>query len=230
MPANGRQHGRCPADSQGKMLAPRNGGIRLCRHRGANSDGERLRSRQNVGASQRRHKALPAMGRQLGRRPGRTSGQNVGASQRRHKALPAMGRQLGRCPADSQGKMLAPRNGDTWLCRQWGANSGARAGADLVHEPPQNLVLSFPLHQVFKPFQCSAGTDLVHKSPQNLVLSFPLHQISGPFQRSAGADLVHRPPQDPVLSSSLHQVSGPFQRSAGNGATTRPAADYRPAP
>ena len=27
------------------MLAPRNGGIRLCRHRGANSDGERLRSR-----------------------------------------------------------------------------------------------------------------------------------------------------------------------------------------
>ena len=94
MPANGRQHGRCPADSQGKMLAPRNGGIRLCRHRGANSDGERLRSRQNVGASQRRHKALPAMGR-----------------------------QLGRCPADSQGKMLAPRNGGIRLCRQWGANS-----------------------------------------------------------------------------------------------------------
>ena len=94
MPANGRQHGRCPADSQGKMLAPRNGGIRLCRHRGANSDGERLRSRQNVGASQRRHKALPAMGRQLGRRA--------------------------EAP---QGEMLAPRNGYTWLCRHWGANS-----------------------------------------------------------------------------------------------------------
>ena len=85
-----------------------------------------------------------------------------------------------------QGKMLAPRNGGTRLCRQWSANSGARAGADLVHEPPQNLVLSFPLHQVFKPFQCSAGTDLVHKSQQNLVLSFPLHQVSGPFRRSAG--------------------------------------------
>ena len=41
MPANGRQHGRCPADSQGKMLAPRNGGIRLCRHWGANSVGDR---------------------------------------------------------------------------------------------------------------------------------------------------------------------------------------------
>ena len=112
---------------------------------------------------------MPAMGRQLGRRPGRTSGQNVGASQRRHKALPAMGRQLGRRAEAPQSEMLAPRNGDTWLCRQWGANSGARAGADLVHEPPQNLVLSFPLHQVFKPFQCSAGTDLVHKSPQNFI-------------------------------------------------------------
>ena len=154
-----------------------------------------------------------------------------------------------------QGKMLAPHNGGTRLCRQWGANSAGTdlvhespqslflssplhqvsgpfrrsAGADLVHRPPQNLVLSFPLHQVSGPFQRSAGTDLVHKSPQNLVLSFPLHQISGPFQRSAGADLVHRPPQDPVLSSSLHQVSGPFRRSAGNGAPTRPAADYRPA-
>ena len=133
------------------MLAPRNGGTRLCRQTGANFAGVRLRSRakcwrlvteaqgfagngaptrpvsgripgQNVGASQRRHKALPAMGRQLGRRPGRTPGQNVGASQRRHKALPAMGRQLGRCPAALQGKMLAPRNGGTRLCRHWGAN------------------------------------------------------------------------------------------------------------
>ena len=179
--------------------------------------------------------------------------------------MPAPRRQLGRLPAALQGKMLAPRNGGIRLCRHRGANSaGARAtfscffGPGLVHESPQTLVLSFPLHQVSGPFQRSAGTDLVHKSPQNfifsfplhqvsgpfrrsagtdlvheppqnLVLSSPLHQISGPFQRSAGADLVHRPPQDPVLSSSLHQVSGPFQRSAGNGATTRPAADYRPA-
>ena len=36
MPANGRQHGRCPADSQGKMLAPRNGGTRLCGQKSAN--------------------------------------------------------------------------------------------------------------------------------------------------------------------------------------------------
>ena len=140
-----------------------------------------------------------------------------------------MGRQLCRRTEAPQSEMLAPRNGDTWLCRQWGANSGARAGADLVHEPPQNLVLSFPLHQVFKPFQCSAGTDLVHKSPQNFIFSFPLHQVSGPFRRSAGTDLVHEPPQNLVLSFPLHQVSGPFRRSAGNGAPTRPAADYRPA-
>ena len=66
---------------------------------------------------------MPAMGRQLGRRPGRTPGQNVGASQRRHKALPAMGRQLGRRAEAPQGEMLAPRNGYTWLCRHWGANS-----------------------------------------------------------------------------------------------------------
>ena len=36
---------RLPAEPQGKMLAPRNGGIRLCRHRGANSVGDRLPSR-----------------------------------------------------------------------------------------------------------------------------------------------------------------------------------------
>ena len=108
--------------------------------------------------------------------------------------MPANGRQLGRCP------------GRPFLF----------FGQGLVHEPPQSLVLSFPLHQVSGPFQRSAGTDLVHKSQQNLVLSSPLHQVSGPFQRSAGADLVHRPPQGPVLSSPLHQVSGPFRRSAGN--------------
>ena len=37
--------------------------------------------------------------------------------------MPAMGRQLGRLPAALQGKMLAPHNGGTRLCRQWGANS-----------------------------------------------------------------------------------------------------------
>ncbi len=171
--------------------------------------------------------------------------------------MPAMGRQLGRRTEAPQSEMLAPRNGDTWLCRQWGANSGARAGADLVHESPQTLVLSFPLHQVSGPFRRSAGTDLVHKSqqnlvlssplhqvsglfqrsagadlvhksPQGLVLSFPLHQVSGLFQRSAGADLVHRPPQGLVLSFPLHQVSGPFQRSAGNRAPNSPAARCRP--
>ena len=36
--------------------------------------------------------------------------------------MPALRRQLGRCPAALQGKMLAPRNGGTRLCRQWGAN------------------------------------------------------------------------------------------------------------
>ena len=37
--------------------------------------------------------------------------------------MPAMGRQLGRRAEAPQGEMLAPRNGYTWLCRQWGANS-----------------------------------------------------------------------------------------------------------
>ena len=36
--------------------------------------------------------------------------------------MPAMGRQLGRPAEAPQGEMLASRNGDTWLCRQWGAN------------------------------------------------------------------------------------------------------------
>ena len=108
--------------------------------------------------------------------------------------MPANGRQLGRCP------------GRPFLF----------FGQGLVHEPPQNLVLSFPLHQVSGPFRRSAGTDLVHKSPQGPVLSFPLHQVSGLFRRSAGTDLVHKSQQNLVLSSPLHQVSGPFRRSAGN--------------
>ena len=136
--------------------------------------------------------------------------------------MPAMGRQLCRRTEAPQSEMLAPRNGDTWLCRQWGANSGARAGADLVHKSPKNFIFSFPLHQVSGPFQRSAGADLVHKSPQNLVLSFPLHQVSGPFQRSAGTDLVHKSPQNLVLSSPLHQVSGPFQQSAGADLVHKP--------
>ena len=37
-------------------------------------------------------------------------------------ALSAMGRQLGRPAEAPQGEMLASRNGDTWLCRQCGAN------------------------------------------------------------------------------------------------------------
>ena len=114
--------------------------------------------------------------------------------------MPANGRQLGRCP------------GRPFLF----------FGQGLVHEPPQSLVLSFPLHQVSGPFQRSASTDLVHKSPQSLVPSFPLHQVSEPFQQSAGADLVHRPPQGLVLSSPLHQVSRPFQRSAGADLVHRP--------
>ena len=40
--------------------------------------------------------------------------------------MPANGRQLGRRAEAPQGEMLAPRNGYTWLCRQWGANSGDR--------------------------------------------------------------------------------------------------------
>ena len=73
------------------------------------------------------------------------------------------------------------------------------------------------------------GPGLVHRPPQGPVLSFPLHQVPRPFRRSAGADLVHKPPQSLIPSFHLHQVSGPFRRSAGNGAPTRPAAGYRPA-
>ena len=51
------------------------------------------------------------------------------------------------------------------------------AASDLVHESPQVLVPSFPLHQVFGPFRSSNPSDLVQRLPQNLVLSFPLHQV-----------------------------------------------------
>lgn len=92
--------------------------------------------------------------------------------------------------------MLAPRNGDTRFCRQWGANmAGDR--------------LPFPI------FQRSVGADLVHGPPQSLVLPSLLHQVSGLFRRSVGAGLVHEPPQGLVLSFPLHQVPGTFRRSAG---------------
>ena len=61
--------------------------------------------------------------------------------------MPAMGRQLCRRTEAPQSEMLAPRNGDTWLCRQWGANSGARAGADLVQRERKNKGLRGFVHQ-----------------------------------------------------------------------------------
>ena len=126
MPAMGRQLCRCPAALQGKMLAPRNGGTRLCRQWGANSAGVRTRSRAKCWRLATDAQGFAGNGAPT-RPAGRgASGRNVGASQRRHKALPAMGRQLGRRAEAPQGEMLTPRNGDTWLCRQWGANSGDR--------------------------------------------------------------------------------------------------------
>ena len=80
------------------------------------------------------------------------------------------------------------------------------AASDLVHESPQVLVPSFPLHQVFGPFRSSNPSDLVHESPQALVPSFPLHQVFGPFRSSNPSDLVQRLPQNLVLSFPLHQV------------------------
>ena len=150
--------------------------------------------------------------------------------------MPANGRQLCRCPGRpflffGQGLVHEPPQ-NLVLSSPLHQISGPfqrSAGTDLVHRPPQGPVLSFPLHQVPRPFRRSAGADLVHKPPQCLIPSFPLHQVSGPFQQSAGADLVHKPPQSLIPSFLLHQVSGPFRRSAGNGAPTRPAAGYRPA-
>ena len=143
--------------------------------------------------------------------------------------MPANGRQFGRCPGRpflffGPGLVHEPPQS---LVLSFPLHQVSRlfqrsAGADLVHRPPQSLVLSFPLHQVSGLFQRSAGADLVHRPPQSLVLSFPLHQVSGPFQRSAGTDLVHKSQQNLVLSSPLHQVSGPFQRSAGADLVHRP--------
>ena len=86
------------------------------------------------------------------------------------------------------------------------------AASDLVHESPQNLIPSFPLHQVFGPFRSFNPLDLVHESPQNLVSSFPLHQVFGPFRSFNPLDLVQRLPQNLVPSFPLHQVFGPVRR------------------
>ena len=90
MPAGG------PAELQDKMLAPRNGGTRLCRQLSANSAGDRMRSRAKRWRLVTKIHGFAGNGAPTWAVPGRAPGQNVGASQRRHKALPAMGRQLGR--------------------------------------------------------------------------------------------------------------------------------------
>ncbi len=87
------------------------------------------------------------------------------------------------------------------------------AASDLVHESPQNLVLSFPLHQVFGPFRSSNPSDLVHESPQNLLPPFPLHQVFVPFRSFNPLDLVQRLPQSLILPFPLHQAFGPFRSS-----------------
>ena len=84
-----------------------------------------------------------------------------------------------------------------------------------MHETPQNLVPSFPLHQVSGHFRCGAGEDLVHEFPQALVPPFPLHQVSGHFRRGTGEDLVHEFPQALVPPFPLHQVSGHFRHGTG---------------
>ena len=53
------------------------------------------------------------------------------------------------------------------------------AASDLVQGLPQNLVSSFPLHQIFGHFRSSNPLDLVQRLPQSLDLSFPLHQVFG---------------------------------------------------
>ena len=106
--------------------------------------------------------------------------------------------------------MLAPRNGGTRFCRQWGANLGG-----------DRPILRVKCWRPVTEAQGFAGK----RAPTWPVPGCPFLF----FQRSAGTDLVHESPQGLVLSSPLHQVSGPFRRSAGNGVPTRPAADYRPA-
>ena len=125
--------------------------------------------------------------------------------------------------------MLAPHNGGTRLCRQWGANS---AGTDLVHKSPQNFIFSFPLHQVSGPFQRSAGTDLVHRPPQDPVLSSSLHQVSGPFQRSAGNGATTRPAADyrPALGGKFPAGALKAEKENGRGHSPFPLSLNRKLP
>ena len=87
------------------------------------------------------------------------------------------------------------------------------AASDLMQRLPQNLVPSFPLHQVFGLFRSFNPSDLVQRLPQNLALSFSLHQVFGLFRSTNPSDLVQRLPQNLVLSFLLHQVFGPFRSS-----------------
>ena len=68
-------------------------------------------------------------------------------------------------------------------------------------------------------FQRSAGTDLVHESPQGLVLSSPLHQVSGPFRRSAGNGVPTRPAADyrPALGGKFPAGTLKAEKENGRG-------------
>ena len=96
MPGARRQLGRPSGGLWGKMLAPRDGGLRLCRGRGANSGarsaGSGVKS-WRLGTVAQGFAGSEAPTR-AARRPIPT--RKVGAPERWHKALPGVRRQLGR--------------------------------------------------------------------------------------------------------------------------------------
>ena len=104
------------------MLAPLDEGTSLCRLLGANSDSRcpgpmakcwRLSTKEQAFAGCRAPTQAPAA---------RDPWQNVGASRRRNKPLPAAGRQPRHPPPGTHGKMLAPLDERTSLCRLQGTN------------------------------------------------------------------------------------------------------------
>ena len=158
--------------------------------------------------------------------------------------MPAIGRQLGRCPAALQGKMLAPRNGGTRLCRQWGANSAGdrqrsrakcffgpgltlgrcRLGAQ-IPAAPCSFVPFAPSLQAFSALgRHGLGAQTPAKPCSFVPFAPSLRAFSALGRRRLGAQIPAKPCSFVPFAPSLRTVSALGRRGLGAQTPARPCS------
>ena len=123
--------------------------------------------------------------------------------------MPAMGRQLGRLPAALQGKMLAPRNGGTRLCRQWGANSASDR-------------LPFPIFSALG--RRGLGAQIPAKPCSFVPFAPSLQAFSALGRRRLGAQIPAKPCSFVPFAPSLRTFSALGRHGLGAQTPARPCS------